>query len=524
MIDKKNINKSGIFFLLGCFLYVASLVFFSHFNNEIYELSSINNYSSCLIDSVEKVENFDIDDVEIFEIEEGFEEGEESENLGFEVLGSSNVSCPRRRIVERGRCDYITEVKEQLFCGGGYHQEITPRTIFAPAYMFTGAEAPFDNLVQVNNPARRVAYRNASELIDPENDYQITQPPLGHFRNKVLGDDIKKNPFQMDWGFQPSLPYVDYPRRIEFDSDGISICPGVVNDGKFNVTPTNVLEEDMVVSFVPPNSMNLPQRKYTGGICGSDRVRWLDLCDLFWLSKKPPQCTVSAGCPPEGCESKPFWVDAVLGSGEKCHVGECGVRYWEAARILTAPPHRARNLYPVWLSGGQIENDFIVDDPVIITSPCFAILGGYYAGPCLWDLSTWQHVYSMEQIFTYPGYYGTMSEDEYWSGVADEIGAVVEMKGSRDIELEGRFPPSPPELAVRVTVFGNGSITGSQGISCSGDCNYSMSKGTEITIRAIPRGGSTFEGWLVPQACRNQSEECRVTVDYEPFTVIAAFN
>lgn len=520
MIEKKKINKSGILFLSGCFFYVTYLMFFFHFDNEIFELSSVDNYGSCLIDSVERVEDFDFDN---FEINESFEEGEEFEDIDLEVLGSSTVRCPYRRIVERGRCEYVTEVKEQLFCGGGYHHPIIRRTIFAPAYMFTGAEAPFDNLVQVNNPARRVAYRNASELIDPENDYYITQPPLNHFRDKVLGDNIKKNPFQMDWGFAPSQPLVDHPRRIEFDSDGMSICPSVVNDGKFNVTPTNVLEEDMVVSFIPPNSMELPQRKYTGGICGSDRVRWLDLCDLFWLSQKPPLCTLPAGCPPWGCESRPFWVDAVLGSGEKCHVGECGVRYWEAARILTAPPSRARNLYPVWLNANQIENDFIVDDPVIITSPCFAILGGYYAGPCLWDLSTWQHVYSMEQIFTYPGYYGTMSEDEYWLGVADEIGAVVEIKGFRDIELDDRFP-APPELAVRVTVNGSGSIVGSEGISCSGSCSYSIPQGTEITIKAIPQDGSSFEGWLVPQACRNQSEQCRVTVNYEPFNIIAAFN
>jgi len=77
-----------------------------------------------------------------------------------------------------------------------------------------------------------------------------------------------------------------------------------------------------------------------------------------------------------------------------------------------------------------------------------------------------------------------------------------------------------PQLALQVHVDGSGSITSTvAGLSCSTDCNLSLSQGNSYVLNAVPATGYVFSGW--GGACSG-SASCTVTMSAAT-TVSASF-
>ena len=414
---KLDSRVRGVLFLLSLTFYVILIIFVFNFGQEKPEKSHADVFpknstiSFCASENILEWEEF------------SSVEGESSEEYGEVKATSSKI----------GRCEPIVyEIPMQFFCGGGGAKGLDAWEIHAPAIMFLGAEAPFDSLVQVNNPDGLVAFRNAAELIMDEEDYYTNMPPARHLLDSSpLQDELKDDPFEMHFSaggeYWQEIPFdarPDLPRHQ-------SICGDVVNPGYFNVGGTNTLEEEMTHSVSPPGLMKLPDRNFPGLMCNSPDTRYIDLS----ANETVLLCPKSVYCPPEcleiGCDYKTaMFVDAPLGSTEICRKGDCGIRYWEAGKILTAPPTWANDMYPD-VKPQYIENDYLVgkpapDDaemlPVVITTPCAARKGcTIYEGLCHWDISIWQHVYDLEQMFTYPEYETKKWETPYWEEVEQEL-------------------------------------------------------------------------------------------------------
>ena len=425
-IYRKNKKAKAVFLLISLFLY-ASLLVFAFSDREKTEkqyIQSTESQSVALaydleyrkIEELVEIEAFE-DDVEIISVED--EDGE--------------VQGWWRRFL-MGRCDAVLGIEDpQLFCGskGGQKSnvKITLAEVFAPDILFLGAAAPFDNIVLTSNPPGRVAFRNASEIIDPDLDYLIQKPPFpeGHPLDPkaiMLEEEMQKEPFLMHYEAVGTITEVDfdtYPGEK-------SLCPEVVNDGRFNVKGSNYIQDDLTKSLTPPGVMALGDRDVPADLCRDD-VRQIHLnedesfllcSEGFWAGLG---CSVIDTIRGPDCDDiMGIVVDGPLGSGEVCNEPDCTVRYTEAGRILTSPPSYTRHLYPQSLSGQQKEDDYIVDDPVILTTPCKVRVGCRVClTKCIWDISVWNHHYELEKFFTYPGFRNAMEPDEYWSGVEDEI-------------------------------------------------------------------------------------------------------
>ncbi len=404
-------NKKSFLLLLGLLTYVFSVIFL--FNADY----SLNIYANVTPKD---------SSMEVLGRDTAIEWGQVV--LQGEAKESEPIALASGKV---GRCDqHVTKLPLQLFCSGARPDGFDAWRIYAPAVLFAGAEAPYDNLVQVNNPSGQVAFRNAAEILDHQNDYFINMPPGSEFLDStILSKENKKKPFEMHFGItaRPNI-YQERPSKLEFDSLEKSRCPGVVNGGEFNVSGSNWLQEEMTDSVSPPGLMALGSRNYTGMICGAQpRTKEINLStnESFLLCPRGNINCTCLYCPPPIYTV--FLVDAPLGSGEICNTSDCAIRYWEAGRILTNPPLEnvlpdEYKLYPDALPDFLKENDYIVEDPVILTTPCRAKIGCQeYYGPCIWDISIWQHVYEIEQIFTYPDYEEKKELEEYWEEVEKEL-------------------------------------------------------------------------------------------------------
>ncbi len=318
----------------------------------------------------------------------------------------------------------------QLFCGDestDVDRNIKLAQVWAPDILFSGAMSPYDNLVMTTNPSGRPAFRNAAEMINPESDYLINMPPLEEFKGKVMSEEEKKEAFEMHY------ETLGQTAKVEFESFEKSLCPDVVNKGEFNVKATNKVQRDITGSVTPPGIMELKGRDVAARLCREDvRTIHLDENESYLLCNEGFWDKVKCGDldygvieikPPEECEGfEGVIIDATLGSGEKCNEGDCGIRYMESGRLLTAPPIWTGDLYPDSLTKEEKEGDYIVDDPVLLTTPCYVRMDcALCASKCIWDLSMWQHIYELEKTFTYPGHEKAYDFDEYWDGVEDEI-------------------------------------------------------------------------------------------------------
>ena len=429
--ERKN-RRNAIVLLASLFVYAFLLLFIFVENDEAIESSSVESSKAsyqtdlvAMMDNVERIDMMDVEEVEdVEEIVEILTEETEGDVEGIRDF----IDWIRKFFV--GSCDDPAyEIFEpQLFCGwseGIDAEDVKIAQIWAPDVLFVGAAAPFDNLVQTNNPRGLTAFRNASEIINPDFDYYINMPP-NHpsaplLDSVPLPDDDKFEPYEMHYESAGALNEVPFDVHPEEES----LCPDVVNAGEFNVKGSNNLQKELTDSYTPPDLMELGDRKISADLCREDRVIELDEDESFLLCNEGflqvlqcgPQFSFRDNCDGIG----DLVIDAPLGSGEVCNEDDCSVRYSEAARILSSPPTWTKEMYPS-ISGEEKENDYIVDDPVIITTPCYVRVDCQVCPTrCIWDISMWQHLFQLEKMYTYPGYENAMDEDFYWKAVEEEI-------------------------------------------------------------------------------------------------------
>ncbi len=435
--EKRN-RKFAVVLLVLLFFYAFSLVFiFNNADNDGKTEYSYPTYKSdlaVLSDALEYREVAELEKVKIIE-EQGEVLGEDGEVEDPEGHEGGWLDGVYRRFF-MGRCNQSNYRIDdpQLFCGGSGSvsgADIKIAEIRAPDVLFTGAAAPFDNLVQTNNPAGLTAFRNASEIINPDFDYLIHMPPLpddheGNPRRNLASDGELKETYDMHY---ETLGEID---EVEFDvhPDEQSYCPDVVNDGRFNVRGSNQLQKDLTDIFSPPGLMALGDRDVSVDLCRADvRTIHMDEDETFLLCRESLLqkfwCgiinTFSAN--DDACDDvHGIVVDAPLGSGEICNEEDCSIRYTEAARIISSPPIWTKDLYPEGLSDDERKNDYIVDDPVIIRTPCKVRVDcAICLTDCFWDISIWQNHFDLEKTYTYPGFRNAMDEDEYWEEVEAEL-------------------------------------------------------------------------------------------------------
>ncbi len=429
MKTKKQEFKKGGFVLLGLFVYAFALVLFLG-NKEASVVSSEQDFETEVMAFAENLEYREVRELEKEKTEKENVEVYEEEG---EVLGETSVEDFMEFLREFmvGSCDAYLEIDDpQLFCGGsggGSSGDMKVAQIWAPDIMFLGAAAPYDNLVLTSNPRGSTAFRNASETINPDFDYYIHMPPNppggSLLESEILSEEEKKDPFWMHYEAAGSLSEVPF----DVHPDEKSKCPDVVNGGEFNVKGGNNLEKELIESFTPPGRMTLGDRDVSARLCREDRVIELDEDESFLLCNEGilqalKECATKFSFLDKCDGVGDLVIDGPLGSGEICNEGDCAIRHVEAGRILSSPPLWTEDLYPQSLSKEEKENDYIVDDPVIITTPCYLRAGCQLcATRCIWDISTWQHHFQQEQMYTYPGFENAMEEDLYWELVEDEI-------------------------------------------------------------------------------------------------------
>jgi hypothetical protein len=426
--EEKRNKRNAVLLLVSLFVYAFLLVFVFRESAETFKYSDSENKSN-LVGLAGNLEYREIEELEKVEIVQTRSEvlGEDDSYLDSSVKDFMNYL----RDYFVGSCDEPQyEIFEpQLFCGGSggiEGQEIKIAQIWAPDILFVGAAAPYDNLVQTSNPDGRTAFRNSSEIINPDFDYYINMPPDSGslLESSPLSDEEKFEIYEMHYEAAGELNEIPFDVHPEEESR----CPNVVNAGEFNVKGSNNLQKELTDSITPPGIMELGNRDVSADLCRDDRVIELDEDESFLLCNEgffqALSCTVENVLKFEDkCDDiGDLVIDAPLGSGEVCNEDDCSVRYSEAARLVTSPPTETEELYPESLDGEQKENDYIVDDPVIITTPCYVRVDCQICETrCIWDISMWQHIFKLEKTYTYPGYENEMDEDLYWQAVEDEI-------------------------------------------------------------------------------------------------------
>lgn len=425
-ITKMNKKLKGVLLLCLLFAYAGVLVsfFYAEEEQEVFPEKRVqsnllsNNLEYREVNELELVE-FAQEDVSIILNEEEEEEGE--------VKGW-------KRKFAMGRCDAVSGIEEpQLFCdaGGGISSstEFTLAEVFAPDILFIGAAAPYDNILVVNNNAGRISFRNASELINPEHEYLPLMPLFSddHPKNPravLLEESKQKDPFKFHLKAAGSMGETDfdtYPGER-------SLCQGDINDGRFNVKGSNQIQENYTGTFANPFLVQkgLGNRDVSARLCDdpsyeihlNEDESFLLCSESFWDAVGCDAIETFTG---PSCEDiQGIVIDAPHGSGEICNEEDCAIRSKEGARMITSPP--SVDLAPSSLTSEEKKLDYIVDDPVILTTPCKVRVGCKVClTKCIWDISIWQHVYELEKNYTYPGFKNTIPFQEYWKGVEDEI-------------------------------------------------------------------------------------------------------
>lgn len=73
-----------------------------------------------------------------------------------------------------------------------------------------------------------------------------------------------------------------------------------------------------------------------------------------------------------------------------------------------------------------------------------------------------------------------------------------------------------PDLILTLNIQGPGSVIGTSGINCNGNCQYDFPLGTDLTLTALADNGMQFVGWQVDFGnCNNDNNPCNLTMDRE---------
>ncbi len=85
------------------------------------------------------------------------------------------------------------------------------------------------------------------------------------------------------------------------------------------------------------------------------------------------------------------------------------------------------------------------------------------------------------------------------------------------------FQSGGPDLALNIHVSGPGTVTGTLGVNCSGECTETFALGTELTLVAAPQNGAVFLGWQVDFGeCNSDVNPCELLMDRDK-TLTAEF-
>jgi hypothetical protein len=331
--------------------------------------------------------------------------------------------------------------------------EIVLVEIYAPSSLFAGSLAPFDNVVRINNPEGRVAFRNAAEMVNPEFDYLANMPPgFGDERFEEFGEGVDMEPFKMHYKASEDVEGVE---QFVFDSNEESLCPDVVNKGSFNARQSNALSQDLTRSISPPDLVNFDDRQETGFCKDFNSVYTIDLEEehSFLLCQETEgqqffRDLVGSfkiignlfGSPSQTFDFGGVVIDAAFGSAENCNEEDCSIRYFEAGRLMLSPPTMSEDLYPASVLETAEEediNDYLVSDPIILTTPCKVRIDSREVSTrCIWDLSAWSHLFHLDEIFTYPGFENKYSKMEYFEAMKRELkGEFMTYGGLKDQEF-----------------------------------------------------------------------------------------
>ncbi len=453
---EKDKKWKDLLLLFSLVFYCSALVFVFKGQNQNYVVSDdLRSSTSSYTANLDYVR---VEGVEERDIEKAIEQEMTSEDFDKDdedVLGFSTLSCDINLGIE----------EPQLFCeleglsgGDSYYDievsegvDIQIAEIYAPAALFAGSRAPYDNLVQINNPDSRVAFRNANEIIDPEFEFLMRQPPLEEFVSADHlsgGVDMQTGETgldQDDFGMhaKPSGLVDDYS-KIPFDlhvEAEQSVCPEVVNDGRFNVVKSNDIGRDLSYQVTPPGHMDFEEKRENTEFCNESPKNIIELSkensvllctESFWnkVFHTFKGVFTSPITDEEGnlIGKNKTWnlegilIDAPFGSANECNEESCSIRYLEAARLRTSAPHHADKLYPSFVPPEERDEDYLVADPFFLTTPCqVRVDHRLHNTRCYWDLSAWQHHFKLEEVFTYPGFEHKMEEEDYWAAVEAEL-------------------------------------------------------------------------------------------------------
>lgn len=360
---------------------------------------------------------------------------------GAEVAGAQDpVSEEVENIISKlrdflvGTCeDSAYEIVDpQLFCGAeglSGSEEIKIAQIWSVDIKSVGSATGFDNLLLTHNPRGLTAWRNDSDAIMEEFDYDVKMPPNESLRDSVkLSEDERFEHYEMHYeaaGVLNEIPYDVHPEEK-------SLCPDILNPGHFNVKGSNNLEKELTDTISPPGLMTLGNRSLPVNLCEEPFFREdFDEDDTFLLCNEGffdiLKCTFQNilrfrdTCPEIGG----VFVDATLGSGQICNEEDCSSRYWEAGRELASPPTWMEQIHHPSMTKEEKENDYSSNHPdetVIFTTPCYLRIDcEICTTKCFWDVSMLKHIFEQESKYTYPGFKNAPEVEDYLRAIVDEI-------------------------------------------------------------------------------------------------------
>jgi hypothetical protein len=445
-MKKTAINKKcgGLLLLFSLIMYCFLLIFiFKGENQDYLKNNDFRGHSHLSTTNLDYVRLEGVEEKKI-----AIERDLESFNECSDVLGTSQ-RCEIKKGIEQPQlfCTHSSVVGEYNTDGIEVpkNAEIRVVEIHAPAALFAGSRAPYDNLVQINNPDNRLAFRNANEIIDPEFEFLMRQPPIEGFGGDLdveTGDtEIDKENFGMHAKASGEADgYVKFSFDVDFEAEK-SVCPEVVNDGRFNVVKSNDIGKDLAYQVTPPELMDFTQKRENEEFCHEipkkvielDKENSFLLCNESFLDKffnfwkgiwTTPRYNDDGNIigHKKGWNISGILVDAQFGSVNECNEESCSIRYLEAARLMTSPPNYTDNMYPSFVPPEDRDEDYLVSDPVFLTTPCkIRVDHQLHDTKCYWDLSAWQHHFKLEETFTYPGFKNKIDEENYWKAVEAEL-------------------------------------------------------------------------------------------------------
>lgn len=461
---------SPFFLLLGLLFYCFILIFLFGSDSAHSSPFVVDNYAQ--IDSPHSV-----GDLEFAEIS-GFREYEgEYKELNTEALSSYDSDAGEVLGVRAsGACGSILETKDpQLVCFSddvageivieyeGGPLDIKLQQIYAPSALFTGALGANDNLGQIFNNRGIISFSNSNEMIHPLS-YLRQQPPLqsyvedeGYERDsaegsKIFGDSVfDHEPYNINASVADSEPF---EVTVAVSDGDRSLCPDVINDGRFTAKKTNDWGGNFAQGLTPPGLIDFSKKRDFPQVCeeAPQDIIHLDsrnsflLCDtdflsLWWerlrvfFSDRTICRTSEDGACVEEEVRREFrftgvLIDSPFGSSNACNEESCGIRALDAGMSLSSTPVEIGDYHPANITDEDLKEDYILHDPAFVTTPCKILINGKsYTTRCYWDLAAWKNLFNLEERTIYPGFkdeFGRrLTFRQYWENIETQLKSII---------------------------------------------------------------------------------------------------